>query len=169
MPGRSGAGDCPCKGLIFQDRGSPLSPASAHRFSLLPLLGAHIVGGACTAIRFEICAPYRGEVHKSAPRGRGKPRPWNMCPLQGPLRVRIQKRAASSISHRPATQNNYQNLLSLKTFILQCSVSFYFYLFPAGGPAREMSFFLMFFEDITSAISCQRRGRRRCRAMRRAF
>ena len=29
--------DCPCKGLIFQDRGLPLSPAAAHRFSLLPL------------------------------------------------------------------------------------------------------------------------------------
>ena len=28
---------CPCKGLIFQDRGLPLSPAAAHLFSLLPL------------------------------------------------------------------------------------------------------------------------------------
>ena len=28
---------CPWKGLIFQDRGLPLSPAAAHRFSLLPL------------------------------------------------------------------------------------------------------------------------------------
>ena len=37
LPGRSGAGNCPCKGLIFQDRGLPLSHASAHRFSLLPL------------------------------------------------------------------------------------------------------------------------------------
>ena len=35
-----------------------------------------------------------------------------------------KKRVAYSISHRPTTQNNYQNLLSLKTFILQCSVSF---------------------------------------------
>ena len=54
LPGRSGAGNCPCKGLIFQDRGLPLSPASAHRFSLQPLQGAHIVGGACPAIIFEI-------------------------------------------------------------------------------------------------------------------
>ena len=28
---------CPCKGLIFQDRGLPLSSVIAHRFSLLPL------------------------------------------------------------------------------------------------------------------------------------
>ena len=83
--------------------------------------------------------------HEFLPRGRYRIYYKNLIFQFYPLRVRIQKRAASSISHRPATQNNYQNLLSLKTFILQCSVSFYFYLFPAGGPAREMSFFLMFF------------------------